>query len=203
MIRLLSMSGLTTLSKNRWLDWSLGRSEEWGKIWETSEKLAKFKCLFPHYCMPLTSHKTYMLNNNLKKDAIKEFGIKYLTSNPVWVKFSEHGSSFYMNMLIVEKNIDLQILTGRLKHRLLAGIKIVQMPLMERCTRYTITLLLTKSCREQWCISLNTSHKLLDKKLYFCSRNLILIRFVLYIHLYPSSIYSFISEFNISDIGLL
>lgn len=99
-------------------------------------------------------------------------------------------------MLIVEKNIDLQILTGRLQLRLLAGIKIVQMPLMERCTRYTITLLLTKSCREQWCISLNTSHKLLDKKLYFCSRNLILIRFVLYIHLYPNSTFQTLDCYN-------
>jgi hypothetical protein len=35
-------------------------------------------------------------------------GIKYWTSNPVWVKFQEHGSSFYVNIeekvwLLVEK----------------------------------------------------------------------------------------------------
>jgi hypothetical protein len=34
----------------------------------------------------------------LKKDAINEFGIKYWTSNPEWVKFQEHGSSFYVNI---------------------------------------------------------------------------------------------------------
>jgi hypothetical protein len=44
-----------------------------------------------------------MLHNDLKKDAMNEFGIKYWTSNPVRVQFPEHGSSFYMNMLIVEK----------------------------------------------------------------------------------------------------
>jgi hypothetical protein len=38
------------------------------------------------------------LNNDLKKDAINEFGIKYWTSNPVWVTFQEHGSSFYVNI---------------------------------------------------------------------------------------------------------
>ena len=45
---------------------------------------------------------------DLKKDAINEFGIKYWTSSPVWVKFQEHGSSFYVNIeekvwLLVEK----------------------------------------------------------------------------------------------------
>lgn len=100
--------------------------------------------------MPLTSHKTYMLNNNLKKDAIKEFGIKYLNIKSCMGQiFGTWELLLNEYMLIVEKNIDLQILTGRLQLRLLAGIKIVQMPLMERCTRYTITLLLTKSCREQ------------------------------------------------------
>jgi hypothetical protein len=39
-----------------------------------------------------------VLHNDLKKDAINEFGIKYWTSNPVWVKFQEHGSSFYVNI---------------------------------------------------------------------------------------------------------
>ena len=39
-----------------------------------------------------------MLHKDLKKDAINEFGIKYWISNPVWVKFQEHGSSFYLNI---------------------------------------------------------------------------------------------------------
>jgi hypothetical protein len=41
------------------------------------------------------------LHNDLKtfkKDAINEFGIKYWTSNPVWVTFEEHLSSFYVNI---------------------------------------------------------------------------------------------------------
>jgi hypothetical protein len=33
-----------------------------------------------------------------QKDAINEFGIKYWTSNPVWVRFQEHRSSFYVNI---------------------------------------------------------------------------------------------------------
>jgi hypothetical protein len=32
------------------------------------------------------------------KGAINEFGIKYWTSNPAWVTFQEHGSSFYVNI---------------------------------------------------------------------------------------------------------
>jgi hypothetical protein len=43
-------------------------------------------------------HKTNVLHNDLKKDAINEFGIKYRTSNPVWVTFQEHGSSFDVNI---------------------------------------------------------------------------------------------------------
>jgi hypothetical protein len=34
----------------------------------------------------------------IMKYAINEFGIKYWTSNPVWVKFQEHGSFFYVNI---------------------------------------------------------------------------------------------------------
>ena len=49
-----------------------------------------------------------------------KFGIKYWTSNPVWVRFQEHGISFYVNIeekvwLLVKKNTDLKRLTGRLK----------------------------------------------------------------------------------------
>jgi hypothetical protein len=40
-------------------------------------------------------HVPLSLHYDLKKDAINEFGIKYWTSNPVWVTFQEHGSSFY------------------------------------------------------------------------------------------------------------
>ena len=40
--------------------------------------------------VPLPFTKRMCLHNDLKKDAINEFGIKYWTSNPVWVKFQEH-----------------------------------------------------------------------------------------------------------------
>jgi hypothetical protein len=39
---------------------------------------------------PPTFHETNVLQNDPKKDAINNFGIKYWTSNPVWVKFQEH-----------------------------------------------------------------------------------------------------------------
>ena len=39
-----------------------------------------------------------VLHYDLKKDAINEFWIKYWTSNPVWVTFQKHGSSFYVNI---------------------------------------------------------------------------------------------------------
>jgi hypothetical protein len=47
-------------------------------------------------------------------------------SNPVWVKFQEHGSSFYVywrkSMIIGEKHPDLKRLTGQLKLRFLTEI---------------------------------------------------------------------------------
>ena len=47
--------------------------------------------------------QTNVLHNDLKKDAINEFGIKYWTSNPVWVEFQEHGAPF---MWILKKKYD-------------------------------------------------------------------------------------------------
>ena len=38
------------------------------------------------------------MHNDLKKDAINEFGLTYWTSIPVWVNFQEHVSSFYVNI---------------------------------------------------------------------------------------------------------
>jgi hypothetical protein len=79
--------GLTTHSKNRatWL-LSLDLRAKWGKSWQT------FNVSFPTTACSPTFHKTNVLHNDLKKDAINEFGIKYWTSNPVWVKFQEHGN---------------------------------------------------------------------------------------------------------------
>jgi hypothetical protein len=49
------------------------------------------------------------------------FGIKYWTSNPVWVTFQEHGSSFCVN---IEEKVWLLVkrLTGWLKLRFLTEI---------------------------------------------------------------------------------
>jgi uncharacterized membrane protein len=88
-------------------------------------QILTFLSLLPH--VPLHFTKTDVLHYDLKKDAINEFGIKYWTSNPVWVTFQEHGSSFYVNIeekvwLLVKKNTDLKRLTGRLKLRFLTEI---------------------------------------------------------------------------------
>jgi hypothetical protein len=68
-----------------------------------------FNVSFPTTACSPTFHKTNVLHNDLKKDAINEFEIKYWTSNPVWVKFQKHGSSSYVNIeekvwLLVKKN---------------------------------------------------------------------------------------------------
>jgi hypothetical protein len=86
------------------------------KIWQSEWKSGRLPKINPNFnvsfpttaCSP-TFYKTNVLHNDLKKDAIDEFGIKYWTSNPVWVKFQKHGSSFYVNIeekvwLLVEKN---------------------------------------------------------------------------------------------------
>ena len=66
---------------------TLGRSE--GKSGKLRKIDPNFNIFFPTTACSLTFHKTNMLHNDLKKDAINEFGIKYWTSNPVWVKFQE------------------------------------------------------------------------------------------------------------------
>ena len=86
--------------KTRRLDFSLS----WLKG-EVRENLGDFRksnqiltFLSPLLHVPLPFTKTNVLHYDLKKDAINKFGIKYWTSNPVWVKFQEHGSSFYVNI---------------------------------------------------------------------------------------------------------
>jgi len=65
---------------------------------EVRENLGVFrktsKISFPATVCPPTFHKTNMLLNDLKKDAINKFRIKI--SNPVWLKCQKHGHSFYM-----------------------------------------------------------------------------------------------------------
>jgi hypothetical protein len=59
-------------------------------------QILTFLSPLPH--VPLHFTKTNVLHYDRKKGAINEFGIKYWTSNPVWVTFQEHGSSFYVNI---------------------------------------------------------------------------------------------------------
>jgi hypothetical protein len=61
-----------------------------------SIQILPFLSPLPHVPLPFT--KMNVLHYDLKKDAINEFEIKYWTSNPVWVTFQEHGSSFYVNI---------------------------------------------------------------------------------------------------------
>jgi len=94
--------------KTEWLDFSLS----WLKgNFRKSIKILMFLSPLPH--VPPTFHKTNLLHNDLKKDAINEFGIKYWTFYPVRFKFQEHGSSFYV--IIGEKNTDLKRLTRATK----------------------------------------------------------------------------------------
>ena len=88
-----------------------------------------FNVSFPTTACSPTFHKTNMLHNNdfKRMQLMSQFGIKYWTSSPVWVRFQEHGSSFYVNIkgkvwILVKKNTDLKRLTGRLKLRFLTEI---------------------------------------------------------------------------------
>ena len=95
-----SEQGSPHIVKTGRLDFSLS----WLKG-EVRENLGDFRKLIqiwtflsPLLHVPLPFTKMNVLHYDLKKDAINEFGIKYWTSNPVWVTFQEHGSSFYVNI---------------------------------------------------------------------------------------------------------
>ena len=64
--------------------WSEGKSGRLPKI------DPNFSVSFPANACSPTFHKNEQWS---KKDAINEFGIKYWTSNAVWVTFQEYGSS--------------------------------------------------------------------------------------------------------------
>jgi hypothetical protein len=68
--------------------------ENLGDFWK-SIQILMFLFPLPHVPLPFT--KTNVLHNDLKKDAINDFGIKYWTWNHVRVTFQEHGS-FYVNI---------------------------------------------------------------------------------------------------------
>jgi hypothetical protein len=78
------------------LSWLKGEVRENLGDFRKSIQILTFLSPLPHVPLPFT--KTNVLHYDLKKDAINEFGIKYWTSNLVWVTFQEHGSSFYVNI---------------------------------------------------------------------------------------------------------
>ena len=99
------MQGSLHIVKTGRLDFSLSwlKGESEGKSGRLPKIDPNVNVSFPTTRMFPYLHKTNVLHNDLKKDAINEFGIKYWTSNPVWVKFQEHGNSF---MWILKKKYD-------------------------------------------------------------------------------------------------
>ena len=100
------------------LSWLKGEVRENLGDFRKSIKILTFLSPLPH--VPLPSTKWTCCTTILKKDAINECGIKYWTSNPVWVKFQEYWEILLCeywrkSMIIDEKNTDLKRLTGRLK----------------------------------------------------------------------------------------
>ena len=97
---LLPNQGSPHIVKTGWLDFSLswlkGEVRENLGDFQKSIPILTFLSPLPHVPLPFT--KRTCVHNDLKKDAINEFGIKYWTSSPVWVIFQEHGSFFYVNI---------------------------------------------------------------------------------------------------------
>jgi hypothetical protein len=93
------ITGLTTHSKNR-ATWLKGEVRENLGDFRKSIQILTFLSPLPHVPLPFT--KT---NNDLKRMQLTS-GIKYWTSNPVWVTFQEHESFFYVN---IEKKVWLLV----------------------------------------------------------------------------------------------
>jgi hypothetical protein len=111
--------GSPHIVKTGQLDIRATRGKIWGDFWKLIQILT-FLSPLPHVPLPFT--KTNVLHYDLKKD-----GIKYWTSNPVWVTFQEHGSSFYVNIeekvwLLVKKIWTWKDWQGWLKLRFLTEI---------------------------------------------------------------------------------
>ena len=111
-------------SKNR-ATWLKGEMRENLGDFRKLIQILTFLSPLPHVPLPFT--KTNVLHYDLKKGAINEFGIKYWASNPVWVTFQEHRSSFYVNIdekvwLLVNKMWTWKDWQGRLKLRFLTEI---------------------------------------------------------------------------------
>jgi hypothetical protein len=100
-----SEQGSPHIVKTGQLDFSLS----WLKG-EVRENLGDFRKLIqiwtflsPLLHVPLPFTKMNVLHYDLKKDAINEFGIKYWTSNRVWVIFRNMGAPF---IWILKKKYD-------------------------------------------------------------------------------------------------
>ena len=111
-------------SKNR-ATWLKGEMRENLGDFRKLIQILTFLSPLPHVPLPFT--KTNVLHYDLKKGAINEFGIKYWASNPVWVTFQEHGSSFYVKIeekvwLLVKKIWTWKDWQGQLKLRFLTEI---------------------------------------------------------------------------------
>ena len=102
------------------LSWFKGEVRENLGDFRKSIQILTLLSPLPHVSLPFT--KMNVLLYDLKKDAINEFGINYWISNPVWVTFQEHGSSFYVNIEEKVWLLEKKILTGRLKLRFLTEI---------------------------------------------------------------------------------
>ena len=95
-----SSQGSPHMVKTRRLDFSLSwlKGEGRENLGDSRKSIQILAILFPLPHVPIPFTKMNVLHYDLKKDAINEFGIKYWTSNPVWVTFQEHVSSFYVNI---------------------------------------------------------------------------------------------------------
>ena len=75
----ITLQGSPHIVKTGWLDFSLSwlKGESEGKSGRLPKIDPNFNFSFPTSACPPTFHKTKLLHNDLKKDAINEFGIKY------------------------------------------------------------------------------------------------------------------------------
>jgi hypothetical protein len=80
------------------LSWHKGEVRE--NLGDFRKSIQILTFLSPLLHVPLPFTKRTCCTIILKKDAINELGIKYWTSNPVWVKFQEHGIYWRKSMII-------------------------------------------------------------------------------------------------------
>ena len=87
--------GSPHLVKTGWLEVVVNEN-----LWYFRKTCIYFNVSFPAHTCPPTFHKTNMLHNDLKKDQMTKFGIKYLISNQeheYWGEKSIIGKKYYQN----------------------------------------------------------------------------------------------------------